>query len=98
MSNDLRSHRSRFRVPAVQQALHIALVAMMVVIAGLTLPNAKPVRAAPNLQPPFPRVATIFAKPDENTCEGKQTLAKFNLIVSDFNWWGDRGFSPCVPS
>jgi hypothetical protein len=94
-SHSLRPSQGAGWTNRVTFLTHVFLISVAILIL---VPPTSPVQAAPPLQPPFPRLASIYAKPDENSCEGKQRLAKFNLIVSDFNWWSDRNYSPCVPS
>jgi hypothetical protein len=61
--------------------------------AQVVLPPAPPSSFAP----PFPRLATIYSKTDENTVAGKQLIAKHNLFVTSFDWaWLTN--SPGVPT
>jgi hypothetical protein len=48
--------------------------------------------------PPFPRVATIYSKTDQNSASGKLAIARFNLYVTGFDWWDDKNYSPGVPA
>jgi hypothetical protein len=48
--------------------------------------------------PPFPRLATVYSKPDLNSAQGKQNVARFNLWVTSFDWWSNPNYSDPKPA